>query len=163
VGRHQASYVGPDGVRRFGPRTYATKTDAQNWLALRKADLLRGDWTDPELGRIQLGVYGDRWIAERRLAERTRELYESIFRLHVRPILGARQLAKITPDLVRSWRAELLRSGRSATTVAKAYRLLRAIMTTAVDDGRLRRNPCRIKGADREDAPERPTASVRQV
>jgi integrase len=31
--------------------------------------------------------------------------------------------------------------------VAKAYRLLRAIMSTAADDGLVRRNPCRIKGA----------------
>jgi integrase len=33
----------------------------------------------------------------------------------------------------------------------------------AVDDGRIRRNPCRIKGADKESAPERRTGSVRQV
>lgn len=32
-------------------------------------------------------------------------------------------------------------------TVAKAYRLLKAILNTAVDDGLIRRNPCRIKGA----------------
>jgi integrase len=31
--------------------------------------------------------------------------------------------------------------------VAKAYRLLRAIMSTAADDGLIRRNPCRIRGA----------------
>jgi hypothetical protein len=29
-------------------------------------------------------------------------------------------------------------------TVAKAYRLLKAIFNTAVDDGLIRRNPCRI-------------------
>ena len=64
----------------LAPKTYPNKTDAQNWLTLREADLLRGDWTDPELGRVELGPYGERWIAEHRLAERTRELYESLFR-----------------------------------------------------------------------------------
>jgi hypothetical protein len=40
----------------------------------------------------------------------------------------------------------LLENGVSESTAAKAYRLLRAIMTTAVeDDGILPRNPCRIK------------------
>jgi integrase len=34
--------------------------------------------------------------------------------------------------------------------------LLHAIMNTAVDDGLIRRNPCRIKGAGQEDSPERP-------
>jgi hypothetical protein len=33
--------------------------------------------------------------------------------------------------------------------IAKAYGLLKAIMNTAVDDGLIRRNPCRIKGAAR--------------
>ena len=47
---------------------------------------------------------------------------------------------------------------------AKAYRLLRAIMTTAVDEDKmLARNPCRIRGAGDEDAAERPVLTVRQV
>lgn len=162
-GRFQASYVGPDGLRRIAPSTYANKTDAHNWLTLRQAELLRGEWSDPELGRLELGAYGERWIAEHRLAERTRELYEGLFRLHIRPMLGRRQLSKITTDVVRTWRASLLDSGRSAQTTAKAYRLLRAMMSTAVDDGRIRRNPCRVKGADQAHTPERPTATVPQV
>jgi hypothetical protein len=38
----------------------------------------------------------------------------------------------------------------SEVTAAKAYRLLRAIFNTALDDGLIRRTPRRIKGADRE-------------
>jgi integrase len=65
---------------------------------------------------------------------------------------------------VRSWRAELLESGVGTSTVAQAYRLLRAVLYTAIDDGLVRgRNPCRIKGADKEHAAERPTPSVEQV
>jgi integrase len=41
-------------------------------------------------------------------------------------------------------------------TVAKAYRLLHAIMQTAVDDELIRRNPCRIPDAGKEDSDERP-------
>ena len=66
--------------------------------------------------------------------------------------------------LVREWRATLLGNGVSVSVAAKAYRLLRAIMTTAVDeDNMLVRNPCRIKGAGDEDASERPVLTVRQV
>jgi integrase len=46
---------------------------------------------------------------------------------------------------------------------AKAYRLLRAVLNTAVDDDVIRRNPCRIKGADQEHAAERPTLTPGQV
>lgn len=56
-----------------------------------------------------------------------------------------------------------LDAGVSAVTVAKAYRLLKAIMNTATDDGLIRRNPCRIKGASVEKSPERPVLTVQQV
>jgi integrase len=36
-------------------------------------------------------------------------------------------------------------------------------MNTAVDDGMIKRNPCRIKGADREREGVRPVATVPQV
>ncbi len=51
----------------------------------------------------------------------------------------------------------------SAVTVAKAYRLLKAVLNTAADDGLIRRNPCRIKGASVEKSQERPVLSARQV
>jgi integrase len=47
---------------------------------------------------------------------------------------------------------------------AKAYRLLRAILNTAVSDDKiLAANPCRIRGADRENHAERPVLTVAQV
>ncbi|HJQ44805.1 MAG TPA: hypothetical protein VJ870_00585 [Amycolatopsis sp.] len=47
---------------------------------------------------------------------------------------------------------------------AKAYRLLRAILNTAVDEDKiLQHNPCRACGADRETSEERPVLSVAQI
>jgi integrase len=47
--------------------------------------------------------------------------------------------------------------------VAKSYRLLKAIMNTAVDDGIIRRNPCRVRGASQDRSPERPVLALREV
>ena len=41
----------------------------------------------------------------------------------------------------------LLQDGRSEDRTANAYRLLRTSMNTAANDGRIKRNPCRVKGA----------------
>jgi integrase len=57
----------------------------------------------------------------------------------------------------------LLREGRSEDRTAKAYRLLRAVLNTALDDGKIKRNPCRIKGAGDHRAAERSTATIAQV
>jgi hypothetical protein len=46
----------------------------------------------------------------------------------------------------------------SSTQPEKAYRLLRAILKVAVDDEKIRVNPCRIKGGGKESVPERPIA-----
>ncbi len=162
-GRHQASYLGPDGLRRYALETFATKTDATTWLSGVETDMARGDWTDPLLGKITLAEYGVRWITERKLSARTREEHARTFRLHVAPFLGTMMLGDIGTDTVRTWRATLLRESRTEIRVAKAYKLLRSILFTAVDDGRIKRNPCRIKGADQEHSPERPIATVVEV
>ncbi len=126
-GRWQASYLAVDGLRRTAPSTFTTKADANAWLTVRQSELLRGDWIDPDLARVTCGDFATRWIAEHRLSPRTRDLYEGLHRLHIGPFLGTAQLGSLTTERVRAWRAELLTSGRSEGTVAKAYRLLRAV------------------------------------
>jgi len=64
---------------------------------------------------------------------------------------------------VRSWHANLLRNGPGASRAAKCYRLLRAILSTAVEDGFLTANPCTIKGAGVEPADERAIPTVAEV
>jgi len=162
-GRWQASYLAVDGLRRTASSTFTTKTDAHAWLTVRQSELLRGDWIDPDLGRVSFDDFATRWIAEHRLSPRTRDLYEGLHRLHIKPFLGPVPLGLLTTERVRAWRSELLSTGRSQGTVAKSYRLLRAVLNTAVDDGRITRNPCRVKGADTTHAGERPVASVPQV
>ncbi len=63
-------------------------------------------------------------------------------------VLGPMPIADIQAGHVRRWRKHLLDAEVSAVTLAKAYRLLNTIMTTAADDVAIRRNPCRIKGGE---------------
>ncbi len=66
--------------------------------------------------------------------------------------------------MIREWRADLLGSGVSVSVAAKAYRLLRAVLMTAVDEDKiLPQNPCRIRGAGDENTEERPVLTVPQV
>ena len=54
-----------------------------------------------------------------------------LLRLHIMPWFADLALDRITPpDNVRVWRTDLLRQGRSKSTAAKSYRLLRAILST---------------------------------
>jgi integrase len=164
-GRHQASYLGPDGRRHTAPETFRLKSEAERWLTLTEAQIFNGDWTDPERGKVPLGEYGAAWIKERpNLRPKTVELYRWLFDRYILPGLGGVQLGKLTTQMIRTWRAGLLERGVSVSTTAKAYRLLRAILMTAVEEDKmLSRNPCRIRGADNEQTAERSILTLAQV
>jgi integrase len=148
---------------RSGPHTFETKAAAQQYLVTIETDMQRGQWIDPDAGSTSLDDYAKEWLASRPLRPTTGELYEGYLRNHIRPALGEVELAKLTPALVRRWHTSLNSRGIGPSTVAKCYRLLRAILATAVDDALILRNPCRVKGAGIEHATERPTATIRQI
>ena len=154
---------GADGQRRHAPETFERKSNADRWLSVVESEILRGEWTDPLLGRVPFAEFGERWIKEHRLGERTPAGVPGPMQNHIGPFLGSIELAEFSTGTIRSWRAALLREGRSEDRAAKAYRLVRVIFNTAVDDGRIKRNPCRIKGAGEHRAAERMTATVPQV
>ncbi|TCN25893.1 integrase [Kribbella orskensis] len=178
-GRFQASYIDPTGVRQTAPTTYLTRAEAGDWLTVKEAEIVRGEWTDPDIGREPFGPYAERWINQRDLRPRTADLYRWLYGRYLAKGFGIVDLVKITPAMIRQWRRDLL-DGRhrpscssqcsdrahlpvSPTMVAKAYRLMRAVLMTAVDDELIKRNPCRISGAGTERPDERPVLSLEQV
>jgi integrase len=168
-GRFQARYLGPDGKDRPAPDTFASKTAAEVWLAHKEVEIHDGEWIDPGLGKVALGEYANSWVDDRMLKPRTEELYWGLLKNHVLPTFGNRAVSEIREPQVRRWYKERLTAGPASSpvfgpvTVAKAYRLLHGIMATAVDDGLIRRNPCRIKGAGQEHSPERPIVPVARL
>jgi integrase len=128
-----------------------------------ETDLRRGEWFDPLVGRVPLAKYAAVWLDERDLSPRTAELYRGLMRNHIEPWLGDVEVAELTPPAVRRWRKELRDRGTSVGVMAKAYRLLHAVMETAVVDGSAKTNPCNIKGAGTYEPGERPTATLAEV
>jgi len=71
-----------------------------------------------------------------------RDLYTIQLRLHILPALGSTRLARLITAEVRAWYANLRGpDGPGASTAAKCYRLVRSILTTAVEDGLISANP----------------------
>jgi len=168
-GRWQVRYRDEAGRRRTASTTYPTRSAAARFLAAVRADLDRGEWFDPDAGTVTLAVYADRWLTMRLvrgrpLAPRTAELYRWQLDKYILPRLGATQLRRLTPTLVRAWHAKLSASdGPGAPTVAKCYRLLRAICASSVADEHVVRNPCVIPGAGQEASKQRPSVTVLEV
>jgi Phage integrase, N-terminal SAM-like domain len=85
---------------------------------------------------ISFGNYASQWLEDRVLKVQTRELYEGLLRNHLYPAFGSLGLVDVDDAAVRRWRKESLDTGKVAArtfgpvTVAKAYRLLHAILET---------------------------------
>jgi integrase len=145
-GRWQARYWRL-GKQVCAPRTFATKADANAWLAGIETDTLRGDLVPTQDAKTTFGEYSEKWLDLRaNLRPHTRGTYESQL-WHVLQMFEDIPLARIDSTHIREWHADLLRGDLHANTVAKIYRLTRTIFDTAVTDGLIRLNPCRIKGA----------------
>jgi integrase len=144
--------------------TFDTKGEAARHLDQVSADIQRGGFVDPRRGQVTLDAYAADWLGGHgQLRPTSRQSYKNTLRLHISPTLGNVELGELSPTVVRRWHADLLGAGVGRPTVARAYRLLRAMLNTAVQDGLIIKNPCALKGASNEGSPERPIATVQQV
>lgn len=140
--RWRARYRGPDGRERS--RTFARKTDAEQFLAQVETDKARGTWLEPSLALVPFGTVADEWLrTATHLKPKTRAGYESMLRSRLLPAFERAPIGEIRPADVRGWLAGMQTRGLSASSCRQAYHLLSAIMRTAVDDGRIATSPCR--------------------
>lgn len=140
--------------------TFKRRQDAENRVRQIEAEKLKGVVADPRRGRERLTDFAGRWLEARTvkgkpLAPMTKQGYRGLLARNIEPTLGGFALTELTPAVVRDWYSKLsVTAGRDQA--AKGYRLLRAMLNTAVDDELIARNPCRIRGGGAEHADERP-------
>jgi hypothetical protein len=137
-GNFQVRYHDSDGLLRTDERTYPTRAEAEQRLVEIEADMLRGQWIDPDAGRVSLKEYAERWIAERDLEDRSAENYALYLRKHIGPHLGHLMLVELKPPRIRTWRKQTTGRRVGAPTIAKAYRFLHSVVATAEDDDLIR-------------------------
>jgi len=95
-GQWQARYRDPDGLMRPADTAFPTKTDAEVWLTRKEAEILNGDWINPDADKVLLSDYGTTWIEERpNLRPKTIRLYRYLFRRHIQPHFGSVTIADI--------------------------------------------------------------------
>ena len=142
-GRYQARYRDAAGRSQTAPITFGTEREARKYLALVQADLHRGEWTDPRLGRIPLAEWAAEWLSTTsHLNPRTRRNYESSLRLHVLPVLGGTPVGSVNQIDVRRLLSQMTAAGLARDTVASARKALRLVMAAAQGAGAMKVNPC---------------------
>jgi len=110
-GRWRARYRDPDG--RMRSQIFDRKGDAERLLQRNGAELQRGEWIDPRVGRVAFSEWVALWWQTTvKLRPMTRRGYCQILNNHVLPTFGAQALASIDYMGVERFIAEKLTEGK---------------------------------------------------
>lgn len=137
--RYDVRYRDPAGVQR--KRSFRKKGEATAYSATVEADKLRGAYVDRNAGRELFQAHAERWLTTQVFAPSTRAVVASRLKNHAYPVLGAKPLASIRPSTVQAWTKSL--SVLAPSTQHAVYGHVQAILTAAVDDQLIARNPCK--------------------
>lgn len=97
--RYDVRLRGPDGKERS--RTFRTKKEAERYVRSQQTAIEAGTWIDPAAGKVTLDSWATEWQRSAvHLHPKTRKIYADNLRLHILPVLGHHELAKLT-----SWRS----------------------------------------------------------
>lgn len=166
-GRFLARYTSPeDGTLRAIKGTFATRTEAESALNRTRVAVEDGAWVDPK--RVPtLAAYVEHFNLVRRTRDgapvkpSTRVLSDGQFRNYILPAFGHLRLDAITLPAVKRWHAQLPHSPSHSRAV---YSLLHTVLTMAVEEELIRKNPCRVRGAGSANTyEERPLLSLSQA
>jgi hypothetical protein len=115
--------------------------DARAFLAKVETDKLTGDYIDPEAGKTTLREYGDNWLKGQSQDESSQRTMRSKLDKQVYPFLGARALSTISATTIRDWLSWINGKNVSESHKSQVFDLLSAVLSSAVDEKKIRTNP----------------------
>lgn len=154
-------YRDPRGRQRV--KVFDRKADAQREALAVESSKLAGTFIDPRRAAIAFEAWVPQWLASQgHLKESTRDRYAGIVRHRILPRWSPVKLNEISHADIQRWISELAAEA-SPSAARKAHRVLSLILSFAVRDERLTRNPADNIGLPRERPRERRFLSHEQV
>jgi integrase len=143
--RWQVKYIDPTGIER-GP-TYAKRHGvggAEEGKTHIEATLRNGLYIDPDAGKITFKDYVEKHWTPDQVDHRdlTASRVARTFKLHIFPLLGDMQLARIKPDDIRRWRDDR-KNHLAPSSLEVAFGELKAVFNAAVSSRRIAESPCK--------------------
>ncbi|WP_372408835.1 tyrosine-type recombinase/integrase [Streptomyces luteireticuli] len=140
--RYRARYIGPDGTEKSKSFPDRQKRLAEQWLSHIEADMSRGQYLDPQKAKTTFKRYAEKWLTTQGGDPNTRASMTSQLRIHAFPYIGSRPLGSFQPEHIREWVTRMEESGVRGAYARTIYANARTVLSAAVDDGYLSRNPC---------------------
>lgn len=139
AGKWKAFWREPSGKQRS--KTFATKREANTFLAQVETSKSGGVYVSPHSGRTLFEEHAHAWMAAWNNEATTVARDASIMRTHVLPKWGGWQLGKIDHMSVQAWVTELTKTTLAQSTVAECKRLTSGVLRSAVRNRLIGHNP----------------------
>jgi integrase len=136
--RWQVRYRDPQGNSRN--KSFERRIDAERYLISISSELNKGYYLDPRLANMKFSELAERWISSRTSDSSTIRQAELHLRLHVNPFFGDRSISSIRPSDVQAW-LSIIQEGLAPKYVRLIFQNFRAVLSSAVEDGLLNKNP----------------------
>lgn len=144
--RWYARYRDPEGKQRS--KTFDRKADAQAFLDDQHAAMRRGRYIDLDAGKTTFREYGNQWWEAQTFDPSTRDAVKQRLESHVYPAFGSKALRDIKPLTIQSWLSDL-DDVLAPNTIGVIHTHVGAILSAAVEDDAIPKNPARAKSVRR--------------
>ena len=137
-------------------KVFANQDEAKAFLQQVNVKKMRGSYIDPKAGNISLIEYAEgTWLPSRVGDEGTIISTKLHWRLHIKPYLGKYALVELRATHIRPWLKQLEDKGLSLTTQKLIRATLSSMLTSAVEDELITKNPLLMRST-KLDAIRRP-------
>ncbi len=139
-GKWRARYR--DAAGREHARHFDRKVDAQGWLDEVTASIVTGTYTDPSKAKVTVGEWCDSWLEGYSVKKASTVRQARTHIAQIKAGLGGHRLQGLRASHVKTWVASLKDGGAAQSYVYALHARLSQILTDAVHDGMIPRNPC---------------------
>ena len=166
--RYRVRYLDPEGVERSKSFPDRQKKMADDFLVSTENDKRRGSYIDPNAGALSFRAYAESWLESQTFGESTRDTVAVRLKKNILPHLGGYTLAALSPSHIRTWDREMQKRGLAPSYRQVMFIHVQAILNAAVDDEKIRKNPCSASSVRKPQIPPRkvkpwPSESVHAV
>ena len=144
-----------DGKRRRKTIRGKVKADVIVKLKTMQRELEeRGDLPTADQTVTQWLGYWYTQIVLKEVRPKTAGSYKSAIDRHIVPVIGNTRLAKVTPTRIREVTDHIVAGGGKPSSALKVHQIMSSAFESAVREGRIPRNPCKLMAAPRKNVPQ---------
>ncbi|WP_439593844.1 tyrosine-type recombinase/integrase [Microbacterium sp.] len=161
TGKYRARYR--DATGKEHSRHFALKRDAEEHLARESASRQAGVWIPPDLRRITVAEWADRWVEGYSVNRPGTVRSARTHLVRIKGQFGTARLADLKPSDVKTWMAELQAEGLADSTRYALHRRLSQLYADAIHEGLVTRSPTSRRTSPKQGAQRPYVATTEQV